>query len=121
MPYLSFRPVTAAVLLLAVVMLLIARDRRMGERSAAVWWVIPLTVLMVNVHLFACAVPLYVGVLLLGALWERRGAMEPPDWPEGDRRVRRHEGWCRRFRLLSGRLEGRSRGFVAVTQSNRRR
>jgi hypothetical protein len=45
---------------------------------------------MVNVHPFACAVPLYVGVLLLGALWERRGAMEPPDWPEGDRRVRRN-------------------------------
>jgi hypothetical protein len=90
MPYLSFRPVTAAVLLLAVAMLLIARDRRMGERSAAVWWVIPLTVLMVNVHLFACAVPLYVGALFLGALWERRNGLEPPDWPDGDRRVRRN-------------------------------
>jgi hypothetical protein len=90
MPYLSFRPVTAAVLLLGVATVLIVRDRRMGERSAAVWWVIPLTVLMVNVHLFACAVPLYVGAMFLGAVWERRGALEPPDWPEGDRRVRRN-------------------------------
>lgn len=87
MPYLSFRPVTAAVLLIAGVMLLIARDRRMGERSLAVWWVIPLTALMVNVHLFAVTVPMFVGTLLLGALWERRGAFEPPDWPEGDRRA----------------------------------
>jgi len=96
MPYLSFRPVTAAVLLLALVTLLIVRDRRMGERSYGVWWVIPLTVVMVNVHLFAVTVPMYVGALLLGALWERRGAFEPPDWPEGDRRARRT------FLLLAG-------------------
>ena len=89
LPYLSFRPVTAAVLLLAVATLLIVRDRRMGERSRAVWCVIPLTALMVNIHLFAVTVPLFVGSLFLGALWERRSAFEPPDWPEGDRRARR--------------------------------
>ena len=89
LPYLSFRPVTAAVLLLGVAVLLIVRDRRMNERSRAVWWVVPLTALMVNVHLFAAAVPLFVGAMFLGALWERRGAFEAPDWPEGDRRARR--------------------------------
>lgn len=89
LPYLSFRPVTAAVLLLAVVLLLIVRDRRMGERSRAVWCVIPLTALTVNVHLFAVTVPLFVGAMFLGALWERRAAFEAPDWPEGDRRARR--------------------------------
>ena len=87
MPYLSFRPVTAAVLLLAVIGLLVVRDRRIGERSAAVWCVIPLTVLMVNIHLFAVTVPLFLGAMFLGALWERRNDFEPPDWPEGDRRA----------------------------------
>lgn len=87
MPYLSFRPVTAAVLLIAGVMLLIARDRRMGERSLAVWWIIPLTILTINVHLFAVTIPMFVTTLFLGALWERHSAFEPPDWPEGDRRA----------------------------------
>jgi hypothetical protein len=88
LPYLSFRPVTAAFVLLAVATLLIVRDRRMGERSWAVWWVIPLTALTVNVHLFAAVIPMYLAAMLLGALWERRG-YEPPDWPEGDRRAKR--------------------------------
>jgi hypothetical protein len=96
LPYLSFRPVTAAVVLLGVISLLIVRDRRMNERSRAVWAVIPLTALTVNIHLFAVAVPLYLGAMLLGAMWERRSAFEPPDWPEGDRRARRC-GW-----LLAG-------------------
>ena len=89
LPYLSFRPVTAAAMLLALVTLLIVRDRRAGERTLAVWCVIPLTVLLVNIHLFAATIPLMVGALLLGALWERRGAFEPPEWPEGDRRAKR--------------------------------
>jgi hypothetical protein len=90
LPYLSFRPVTAAVLLLAVGVLLLFRDRRLGERSLAVWLVVPLTALTVNVHLFAVAMPLFVGSLFLGALWERRGAFDPPDWPEADRRASRY-------------------------------
>lgn len=87
MPYLSFRPVTAAFVLLGIATLLIVRDRRMGERTLAVWLIIPITALMVNVHLFATVVPMYLGAMLLGALWERRGAFEAPDWPEGDRRA----------------------------------
>ena len=69
LPYLSFRPVTAAATLLALATLLIVRDRRAGERTLAVWFVIPLTVLLVNIHLFAVTIPLMVGALLLGALW----------------------------------------------------
>ena len=71
---------------------LIVRDRRMGERSRAVWWVVPLTALMVNIHLFAVTVPMLLGTLFLGALWERRNTFEPPDWPEGDRRAWRTGG-----------------------------
>ena len=88
LPYLSFRPVTAAFVLLSLSTLLIVRDRRMGERSWAVWGVIPLTALTINIHLFATVVPMYLGAMMLGALWERRG-FEAPDWPEGDRRARR--------------------------------
>src|SRR3954469_425707 len=88
LPYLSFRPVTAAVVLIAIASLLVLRDRRMGERSWAVWWVVPLAALTINIHLFAVVIPMYVGAMLLGAMWERRNAFEAPDWPEGDRRVR---------------------------------
>jgi hypothetical protein len=73
MPYLSFRPATAALLMLAVAVWLLVRDRAHGERTRAVWLLVPLTVLMVNVHLFAVVVPLSVAALLAGAIWERRG------------------------------------------------
>ena len=71
LPYLSFRPVAAALLLLAVCTWLMLRDRRLGERSRGVWWVILLTALTVNLHLFAGLVPLWLGALFLGAIWER--------------------------------------------------
>lgn len=90
LPYLSFRPVTAAMVLLALCVLLLVRDRRLGERSRAVWLVIPLTVLTVNIHLFAVAAAMIVGCFFLGALWEHRGAFDPPDWPDGERRARRY-------------------------------
>ncbi|HZL34157.1 MAG TPA: hypothetical protein VFC78_02535, partial [Tepidisphaeraceae bacterium] len=53
LPYLSFRPVTAALVLLAVCGWLLVRDRRSGERTAAVWWLVPLTAGIVNLHLYA--------------------------------------------------------------------
>jgi len=90
MPYLSFRPMTAALVILALCQWLLVRDRRMGERSLAVWFVVPLTALTINLHLYAVAIPLFVCAMFLGALWERRGAYEPPDWPEADRRARRY-------------------------------
>ena len=76
LPYLSFRPATFALALFALAVWLLVRDRAMEERSGvvsrAVWWIVPLTALMVNVHLFAFLVPASVGALLLGGLIERR-------------------------------------------------
>jgi hypothetical protein len=48
LPYLSFRPVTIALVLLALCAWLLLRDRRLNEHSRAVWWIIPITVLMTN-------------------------------------------------------------------------
>ena len=69
--YLSFRPVTAALVLLALCGWLIVRDRRSSERSDSVWWVIPITAVMVNLHLYAIFVPMWMGMLWLGSIVER--------------------------------------------------
>lgn len=74
MPYLSFRPVTAALVLLSVCAWLILRDRRLAERSRALWIIVPMTALLTNVHLFAFFIPATVLALLAGALLERRRA-----------------------------------------------
>lgn len=91
LPYLSFRPVTLALFIMAVICWLLRRDRRLGERSAAVWVVIPLTVLLVNVHLYAIIVPLWQFALVAGAAWERwqRGAE-----PDARRRLVRYAALC---------------------------
>jgi hypothetical protein len=70
-PYLSFRPVTAAMLVMAVIVWLLVRDRAAGERSRAVWLVVPLTALLINLHLYAIIVPAWLLALWAGALWER--------------------------------------------------
>ena len=64
LPYLSFRPVTLALVLMAAALWLTLRDRRCGGR--AVWLVVPLTVLLANVHLYAVLMPAAAGLLLLG-------------------------------------------------------
>lgn len=69
-PYLSFRPVTMALLVMAVCVWLLVRDRTRGERTRAVWLVIPLTVLLVNLHLYAIIVPMWLAALWAGAFWE---------------------------------------------------
>jgi hypothetical protein len=71
LPYLSFRPVTAALVLLAICVLLIVRDRARDERTELVWLTPLITVLIVNLHLYAVFVPAFFGVLLIGAMWER--------------------------------------------------
>ncbi|MDP9173760.1 MAG: hypothetical protein M3O30_07825 [Planctomycetota bacterium] len=70
--YLSFRPVTAVLLLLAVVSWLLLRDRRMEQKSRAVWLVPLLTALATNFHLFAIFVPLWTVALFVGDLIEQR-------------------------------------------------
>jgi hypothetical protein len=87
LPYLSFRPVTMAIVVLAAVSWLLIRDRAMGERSRAVWLVPPLTALATNLHIFAVLAPLWLTALFVGAAWECRAA--PAD-QELRRRLRRY-------------------------------
>jgi len=57
LPYLSFRPVTLALLLIAVCVWLMLRDMRMKDSSRAVWLIIPITAVLINIHLYAVFVP----------------------------------------------------------------
>jgi hypothetical protein len=70
-PYLAFRPVTFAIVILGIIAWLLLRDRRLDNRSRAVWLVIPLTALCTNLHLAAVVAPIWVGCLFVGAIWER--------------------------------------------------
>jgi len=72
--YLSFRPVTAALTLLALIAWLLLRDRRMNQRSKAVWLVPPITAVLTNLHFFAFFVPLWTAALLIGDAMDRRAA-----------------------------------------------
>lgn len=75
-PFMAFRPVSAAFVLLMLCAWLLLRDRRRDQRSLAVWLIPPIIAVTVNVHFFAILVPCWIGALLAGALIERdrRGA-----------------------------------------------
>jgi hypothetical protein len=90
LPYLSFRPVTLAFALLALCAWLVARDRRLDERTPAVWAIVPLTVVLVNVHLFALFVPAWMLAVTIGALRERREVSHWSEQSEVNRRARRY-------------------------------
>ncbi|HEX4124248.1 MAG TPA: hypothetical protein VHY37_05930 [Tepidisphaeraceae bacterium] len=94
LPYLSFRPATAALVVLAGCSVLLIRDRARQERSAAVWLLIPLSVLAVNLHLYAIFIPASVFMLFVGAVWERSSARYLIDRPEADRRIGRYALLC---------------------------
>ncbi len=94
-PYLSFRPVTAALVVMTACCWLLVRDRRMGERSGLVWAVVPATALTVNLHLYAGFVPAWITALLAGSLLERWFIAEVAEHREAERRVVRY------FLLLS--------------------
>ena len=68
--FLSFRPVTAAMLIMALCVWLLVRDRAAGERTRAVWFVIPLTALLINLHLYAIIIPAWFLALWAGSAWE---------------------------------------------------
>jgi hypothetical protein len=74
LPYLSFRPVTMAFVVMAGCVALVYRDRAIGERTRAVWLVLPLSALLVNLHLFAVLMPMWLAGLAVGALVEHRRA-----------------------------------------------
>ena len=65
LPYLSFRPATMGCALLATCMWLVQRDVRLEHQSWAVWLIVPLTALLVNVHLFAIFVPVWMAAFVL--------------------------------------------------------
>jgi hypothetical protein len=90
LPYLSFRPVTMVMALIACCAWLLTRDRRMGERSRAVWGVPVIVTCLINMHLFALFVPMWCGALIVGALWERRRVAHWSERAEQTRRVKRY-------------------------------
>ena len=65
MPYLSFRPVTLALVGLATCGWLAMRDRRRGG-GRGVWLAVPITAVLANVHLYALLVPAAGGLLVVG-------------------------------------------------------
>jgi hypothetical protein len=73
LPYLSFRPVAFAIVLLSVCTWLILRDRRLEQRTGAMWCILPLTVLMANCHFFSVLVPMIVAALLIESIRQGSG------------------------------------------------
>ena len=64
LPFISFRPVTFALVIFAAVVALLVRDRARATKS--VWLVIPLTALMTNLHLYALLVPILLAATTIG-------------------------------------------------------
>jgi len=96
LPYLSFRPATAAILPFGIILWLIVRDRQLEGggpprpwieenpasqkrrppgRWRAVWLVVLLTALLTNIHLYVVLAPAAFGLAMLGAAWNRH-------WPQ---------------------------------------
>ncbi|MBC8106429.1 MAG: hypothetical protein H7Z14_07565, partial [Anaerolineae bacterium] len=94
LPYLSFRPVTRALAMIAWCAWLLLRDRRMDERSSGIWLVPILTAVLINVHLFALFIPMWTGALLAGAIWER---FRIAHWSERTDYTRRIKRYCALF------------------------
>ncbi len=69
-PYLSFRPITMALVLLALATWLLVRDRR--RPGYGVWLIVPITALLANIHLCVIVVPIWVTCLLIGAVREKK-------------------------------------------------
>jgi hypothetical protein len=74
LPYLSFRPVTMCLMLLALCWWLLMRDRSActdvsrGASPAVkwhVWLIVPITAVNINIHFFAAFAPLWIGCLLI--------------------------------------------------------
>jgi hypothetical protein len=66
LPYLSFRPVTLTLALMTVCAALLYRDRAHDRQTRAVWLVVPMTVLLINLHLFAVLVAAWTWALCTG-------------------------------------------------------
>lgn len=71
LPFLSFRPVTMVLVLLALGTWLMLRDRRLNERSKAIVWLVPITLIATNMHLFAFFIPIWIVMMMTGSALER--------------------------------------------------
>lgn len=112
--YLSFRPATLAIVLLALAAWIILRDRRHDGRSRAVWWCLPLTILLVNVHLTAILIPLWLAALAAGAVWDRLRVADRSD-REPTRRILHYSiltGLCGLALLATPMLSGMLKMFT---------
>jgi hypothetical protein len=72
LPYLSFRPVTLALVGLAGCAWLVLRGNRLGTRAA--WWTVPITIGLANIHLYALLVPAAAVLWAVGERLDRRPA-----------------------------------------------
>ncbi len=90
LPYLSFRPVTFALAIIAICAWLLTRDRARDEKTQEVWLVPALTALLINLHPFALFVPLWVAALLVGAMWEKRSISHWCERGEHARKIKRY-------------------------------
>jgi hypothetical protein len=67
LPYLSFRPVTFAFVILFAIAFLLLRDQRLGK-SKSIWLAVPLTMVLTNIHLFSFFVPAMFTAMAMGEL-----------------------------------------------------
>lgn len=77
LPYLSFRPATLAIVVLAASLFLIHRDRIRNNQTRAIWLIIPITALLANIHLFVFLIPLWLLATVIGEKIERRPIRKP--------------------------------------------
>lgn len=70
LPYLSFRPVTMALALMAAMFFTLQRDRRVGDWR--VWLLVPMTLVLTNLHLYV--------ILWIALLWARWLGMALDAW-----------------------------------------
>lgn len=80
LPFLSFRPVTFALALMAIVVALLWRHRRMDYRSRAVWCIPALALLITNLHIYIVFVVMLVMVMTIGVFFDRRERFMPMLW-----------------------------------------
>ena len=70
LPFISFRPVTFALLIFAIIVALLSHDR--AAPSKRTWLIVPLTALMTNMHLYALLVPILLLATTAGAFFDDR-------------------------------------------------
>ena len=78
LPFVSFRPVTFGLLVMAAMVLMLTADRR--RASAMVWWIVPLTVLLTNLHLYAVVIVALTWATFFGSIPSGRTAWRRLLW-----------------------------------------